>query len=664
MDYSTAKQYARTTSTAIAMDGRRSFEAAPSPAARLHKQRSSHGMRSTTHGLTFPSASAPQEASFRGSDPVSGGFGDGTRARKGSIRNAVRKIFGRRSRDSIPQAPATSHPPPAATSRHTYHKSEPTALSPQPELPEPQADEEIVHRVLSDPYQSRRTPSMSRTGSPYAVQFPNSVRLKPMDLGNPFMAGSSQLRRRKTLPSILVDGREGAAAAADESGEPQPVEDVASYENTRDPPAIPQRTASSVKKSRRKSKSVDDLPATAGVQQASPRKRSDEIRYWRESFQPDVLRASGFVTKTIPMEEGEATTPTSSRSIKDGISEEQGAEIAPVPRILASYDSVVSREGTVKSSPPGHYRQALSVSEAEYRPSSGVGTEMSRDLEDRVAKLEAGLHNFQRSLQKLTADRNRRTIVMGGSITTRRSSGDMRSPSLLADTLADPLEPSSYEYEYGHTLRPSTSPQQPPVQVQGSIDDPFGPDLPPSLHSAGPAPTTARSPTPPPQATPETVAATVPGSSGSLSQPPQQYTFRSLYQMLADERSARRKLELQLRGLRDEISDLHNQVNLSSNVQSTRSSYMLAGSSSRLQNLLRETGESSPPQPRTSQHSSGVSGVSTGSAPKVSRFSGSESDVVQQEETDYEEYLTPREERSNWSLAEKLELENKENELF
>lgn len=135
--------------------------------------------------------------------------------------------------------------------------------------------------------------------------------------------------------------------------------------------------------------------------------------------------------------------------------------------------------------------------------------------------------------------------------------------------------------------------------------------------------------------------------------------------MLADERSARRKLESQLKGLRQEISDLHTQVNSTSNVQSsTRSSYMLAGTSSRLQDLLRETGEGSPPDasPRSLQRQSAISGQSSGCAPVISRFSGSDSEVLTQDfssreyddlDTPYEAYRTPREERSKWSLAEK-----------
>ncbi|EME87854.1 uncharacterized protein MYCFIDRAFT_213042 [Pseudocercospora fijiensis CIRAD86] len=665
MESSAGRAFITTTISGGAMAGRRSFETAPSSAARLHKQRSNHGMRSTSHGQPFSLSSAPEAPPIRSSALVAAGFGDGAKARKGSIRNAVRKIFGRRSRDSISQVTdASSSSTQAPSTRHICHKSEPPVLPAQPELPELQLEDASARRVMSDPYavQSHtRSTSLSRTASPYAVQFPNSVRLKPMDLGNPFMQ-VPKLRRRKTLPSMLIEKEEGAAAIAGSSHEAADEPSTSNnIEPEREAPMIPKRTPNSVKKSRRKSRSVDDLPSIIALQQqGTPRKRSEEIKYWRESFQPDVLRASGFIARPSSNRDNAQAPPsgTSRRSNREGSIQETGGEKTARSSGRGAYDaSLALRDSTLKSSPPGQYGQPLSVYESEYRPSSG--TEMSRDLEDRVAKLEAGLHTFQRSLQKLTADRNRRTIVMGSSVGTRRSSGDLRTPSLLADTLADALDQSfQYEYEYGHTLRPTTSPQPPPPippHVQG-LEDPF-------IHETAPPPPSeppTRPPRPPSpaQLTPEALAAVNAEARGSKDQTPQPCTFRSLYQMLADERSARRKLESQLQSLRRDISELHSQVHVSSNVQSTRSSYMLAGSSSRLQDLLRETGEASGPEesPRslTLQRLSGASA----SQPVVSRFSGSESDNVQVEETDYEEYLTPKEERSKISLADKLERES------
>ncbi|KAK4635654.1 hypothetical protein CLAFUW4_01046 [Fulvia fulva] len=657
--------------------------------SRLRKHKSNAGMRSVSHGQVFSTGDV------RSDGATAGGFGDGAKARKGSIRNAVRKMFGRR-RDVVSQGPETTSFGPA--SRHTYHRSEPTALVSPAEVPEPFVqDNDLMERTLAAPYQAVPSPSFHQpTASPYALQFPNSVRLKPMDLGNPFMGPPGQPRRRKTLPSIILAERDAKALA---EAVPEMVADTpngAKFEHTRVMP-VPKHTLSQIKKARRKSRSADDLQSASNAKENAVRKRSEEIKYWRESFQPDVLRASGFTTHRQPVDRDE-------QDLVRQATDEHQDDRTTMPQVTDFSSAAASRPGTMRSSPPSRGGHGISASEGDIRPSSGFGTDMSKDLEDRVAKLEAGLHNFQRSLQRLAAERNRRTIIMG-ELAPQRSSNDMRSPSMLAETLADDLEPSAYEYQYGHTLRPSTSPQPPlPPEVQGSVEDPFGPELPttgaapstaansmparmserlaadrPTESFRMPSPLNSHPPTqePPmpmrmPAPAPPPAPAPAPSSGSIRTTTTQPYTFNSLYQMLADERSARRKLENQLKSLRNEISDLHTQVN-SSNIQSTRSSYMLAGSSSRLQDMLRETESStSPPSGgsvRSAQRHSGLSAVGS-AAPVVSRFSGSESEAGAIEEhydelpTPQDAYRTPREERSNFSLRANVESLNKNGDMF
>ena len=121
--------------------------------------------------------------------------------------------------------------------------------------------------------------------------------------------------------------------------------------------------------------------------------------------------------------------------------------------------------------------------------------------------------------------------------------------------------------------------------------------------------------------------------------------------MLTDERSARRRLETQMRGLRDEISNLNYQVSLQSNVQSQRSSYYAQGSN-RLQALLRET-EDSPPGTGVQQPSSTTTGLSAEQQRVVSRFSGTESESGTGDlQTPYEAYQTPLEEQGRFPFSE------------
>lgn len=620
---------------------------------KLQKKKSNPGVRPTHQSL-------PAGPSSAGQGDLTGA-GDGTKARKGSIRNAVRRMFGRRSREADSQtqgqqpaqAQGQGQAYPVSPSRHGYHRSEPTGLSPPQEVPEPTTrEDDITRRTFSAPFEILPSPGFSRTRSPYAVEFPQSARLKPIDLGNPFSAPGSQLRRRKTLPSMLVVDSDADAIAASIGTSDAPP--VPSLELVRDRPSLDVGRTSTARSEKRKSKSADDLRRAMKARENLPRKRSEEIRYWRDSFQGSVLRASGFTVQRPSTNYGQEQEQTE-------------GDKTPIAR---AEDPFVERRAQGSGSSPTYQIPGPGESEADVGSPSALGTELSRDLEDRIAKLEAGLQNFRGELDQLTADRSRRTIIPGGAPTRsrRRASSDGRTASFLADTLQSDLPPSSYQYQYSDTVRarPSTSPQPPrtptrdeprpaipPIPMrEPAMDDPFSSPSDPSFLTAP--------------------SKTVVGSdseSGAPQRQPPQHTFRSLYEMLTDERSARRKLEMQLRGLRDEIANLNYQVSLQSNVQSQRSSYYASVDpmvgSSRLHALIRAT-ENSPP--RSSQRESAGTRFST-DQPIVSRFSGSESEAggaaeVEAEEmqTPYEKYQTPAEERPRFTFAGQRERD--EGEMF
>ena len=154
-----------------AEDGRTSLDRQP-PQTRLQKKRSNAGVRAESQ-LQVPT-------SIGGSSRDSTGTGEGNKgARKGSLRNVVRRMFGRRSReaDLQPQPQPSQISPP----RHGYHKSEPTGLTSHPRIPErPVEEDDVVQRVLSAPLSVMPPPAFNRTRSPYAVEFPRSARLKPL----------------------------------------------------------------------------------------------------------------------------------------------------------------------------------------------------------------------------------------------------------------------------------------------------------------------------------------------------------------------------------------------------------------------------------------------------------------------------------------------------
>lgn len=638
-------------------DGRPSIEArSPNTAPRLQKKRSNAGVR----GASQPQSNAVDidgPATARGVQ----------KARKGSLRNAVRKLFGRRSREvEVPQASQVSPP------RHGYHRSEPhTFLAPQPEVLNETAQENAyAYRTFSAPIQPLElvpSPAVQRTRSPYAVEFPRSARLKPLNLGDPYTAPGSQLRRRKTLPSILGPGSEATPASqgpASPDVPPVPGED----ENE-----IGRAVSTDIKREKRRSRSAGDLRISQDLS-IPARKRSDEIRFWRESFQGTVLRASGF---TVPVHDDDDND--------DADQEYRDDDHTPIPNKSDPFESrglpIISG-----SSPPRGGN--LDIPTSDFASPSALGSQISQDLEDRIAKLEAGLRSFRSDLAQMAADRNRRTVLIGGVPTPslrRRASSGGRTASMLAETLQTDFGPSDYEYDYTKAARPSTSPQPPrtpPAKYKDPAsgralaagerpprarnDDPFVTATPSSPRQR-PTIITSSAPRPPEPllSNPPTQQLYQQPQPRQQEQQPQQHTFRSLYEMLADERSARRRLEIQMRGLREEIANLHYQVSNVSNFQSQRSSYYggpssaapagmdtTIGSSSRLHALLRETeagedGRSLPPT-RDGPHSNRFrdsSGI-TIDPRVVSRFSGSESEAatgVGHEEDEATDLETPAE---------------------
>jgi hypothetical protein len=133
--------------------------------------------------------------------------------------------------------------------------------------------------------------------------------------------------------------------------------------------------------------------------------------------------------------------------------------------------------------------------------------------------------------------------------------------------------------------------------------------------------------------------------------------------MLADERSARRRLETQMRNLHTDIQDLQQQV--TSNTYSHRNSYMLSHeatrASSRLRDLLSETdssgGVSPEDPPRDPAYISRFSASTTAGVLEIDEaenvhvngyaFYDDEDDEAQ---TPHDAYKTPREEQSPFRL--------------
>ncbi|RMY30708.1 hypothetical protein D0865_15185 [Hortaea werneckii] len=488
---------------------------------RLRKKRSYNnaGVRNASQPL--PATAWPQNTSIR--EP-----GDNERARRGTLRNVVRRIFGRRSKEFDPHTPIRASPP-----RHGYHRSEPPALS-LPKNTNPHVSEHdstIPHRTLSAPVQHLiPPPNLNRQRSPYAVEFPHSARLKPLNLANPFTAPGSQLRRRKTLPSLFVpDTNEVPPQTADDA-QGSPDRNRSSHLGSGRDPISPARRGSGThgttpRNSKRKSRSVGDLKFfQRGDEQSSPRKRNEDLRIWRDSihgYKDDyVLRASGFTSAMLQPPVGEVDGRHSVDHHEDDESKSRSTTVA---------DPFQTREssGRAKTSTGDGYTDFM-----QHQPTHSAGDlaredrttteeeEISHDLEDRVARLEAGLQHFQLSLQRMTTadDRSRsssgpvgsgarqsRTTPPRSSRHRRRLEGGVqgvqgvdyaRTPSMLADTLAADFLSSSYLHHQHHHQNgssagydadhdppslhrfPSSSPLQYYYRQPSSVHEPQRPETP------------------------------------------------------------------------------------------------------------------------------------------------------------------------------------------
>lgn len=342
--------------------------------------------------------------------------------------------------------------------------------------------ESLPQRTLSAPLKHVDPPEIRRMRSPYAVQFPTSARLKPLDLGNPFYAQQYNPKRRASLPSVVLGDREAAAVAAligqGESGH-------ASRQNTGE---IGIALTDQNSNSRRRSRSADDLRRAFTALQP-PRERDEEIKYWRQSYTGSVLYT--------PMPGVDETEPDVSRN--DSVTPQaQPSDPTDVRRSVSPLTFV--KEG-----------QSTTTTPMVSRPITAGGD--SQELEERVTRLESRLLEFQESLQRLTADNNRETTNLDNRPPTRRSR--QHTPSILVNTLRDP------EYR---------APQLEAVEEHGPSDG--GASAEDMNYASSP-----RTPS-----------------------PPAARTFATLYQIINDERSIRRTLETQVRGLQQNLEEMQYQL--------------------------------------------------------------------------------------------------------
>ncbi|THV74886.1 hypothetical protein D6D17_03956 [Aureobasidium pullulans] len=453
--------------------------------------------------------------------------------RKGSIRNAVRRLFGRKSRGDIPEVPAV---PRIDAPRHGYHKSDPGHFK-RPQTIQTHPSDAIHQRIisaplsaplagpLSAPFRLQPPPSGNRDHSArsspnHAVEFPKSARLKPLDLGNPFYTRDHGPKRRATLPSLIMTANE----AADVTDTLRPATNTraagASFDNGERTEKKPGGLAvTNSRMDKRRSRSANDLKQ-AMVTAEPFRDRTGEIEYWRRSYASVLLSPTG----KAPIYEYPPADPEFDVEHVPEVPDVphvpehfvREPELVSIPTPLSAHpllprSDAVSLPSTRGQSVPAKDPSPQLTVRSFSRPLTTPAMDTPTDLESRVAKLESHLIDFQRSLSNLA-------LSSPSAIAPTEPPGSshrQRTPSILVES----LHTSNRGYEdAGDIMEREWGPSS-----HGSTNGDRSNLAPPTLRST---------------------AATANG------------TFTALYNMLSEERSARRTLESQVRNLQHEVTRL------------------------------------------------------------------------------------------------------------
>lgn len=242
-----------------------------------------------------------------------------------------------------------------------------------------------------------------RMRSPNAINFPKSSQLKPLDLASPFHQNDNHNpKRRATLPTINTATSE-APEIGTALGSP-PDSGMAGISRDLPESEIGLAVTSSSIYEKRRSRSTDDLKKPSFPRPA--RNRSQEIRFWRESFAGSVL----LHPYTLPEGQTEHHQAHKDRDMPraDFLDPEVTATIPQSERRSAYSDSV--------------------------RPAT-AGADRTEDLERRVAKIELDLREFQRSLERMTLRSRADTL---SPIQDAQQIRRQHTPSILVDTLQNP----------------------------------------------------------------------------------------------------------------------------------------------------------------------------------------------------------------------------------
>ncbi|KAH7068227.1 hypothetical protein BKA63DRAFT_109722 [Paraphoma chrysanthemicola] len=426
--------------------------------------------------------------------------------RKSGLRNVFRKMFGRKSKDE----PEEEEP---ARRGHSYHHSDPGMLRQSP----PREEKTPSGPRISDlPVEELKPLHPLGQHLPFPMNV-NAPQASPPHEYLTFDMQRPDLRRRATLPSVpsagvqrhSLDEPRGRLSTWEERLDEEPLPSPGGIGIAVSSPA----EATSLKQHKRRSRSADALRELVKDRASIDRRRSAEIRYWRQSYASGSVYSRPQTAKTVEtmrsvqMQEPTITEPDdsvvemSATLVHSDEPTPSPGEPSPSREVQApvsafnfglksgfSDDTTVPSEAPVPVSPPERNRNRLSI-------------------EDRIAQLEDTFQSLENSVHRLSTRNNRQTIILSDAPRNLRSRNS------------------------GSTNSNSNSNSDRLPNYQSSND---------TLKSGPASPTLVRP---------------------SAEEGSKEKVISQLYEALKYERSARKALEQQVGTLQHDIADLHVLVN-------------------------------------------------------------------------------------------------------
>ncbi|CAO2651948.1 Nn.00g002310.m01.CDS01 [Neocucurbitaria sp. VM-36] len=438
--------------------------------------------------------------------------------RKSGLRGVFRKMFGRKSRGEYEEQEQET-----VRRGHSYHHSDPGMLRQSP----PREQKSNGPRISDLPVEELKPlhPLGQHLPFPMNVNAPQAS--PPQEYLTFDMQRPDIGRRRATLPSVpsasvhrhSLDESRGRLSTweerQDEDPEPSPGIGIALSSPTQ---------ATTPRQSKRRSRSADALRDLVKNHAPLDRRRSAEIRYWRESYMSGSVYSRPQTAKTVEtlrsvqMQEPVIQEPESESVIEMSATlvqadEPETPELEHVDREQET-ERVVQAPvsafnfGNLKSAPEPQHEAPPPPPRSQQRPT----------VEDRMQHLESKLENMEFSVRRLSTRNNRQTIILENApknLRTRNRSSSSRSASASRSRSTPSIHQEPNHQSSSDTLNP-------------------GPTSPVLAHLAG---------------------------AGGDGEEASKHALKTMYEALKYERSARKALEQQVRTLQHDISDLHALVN-------------------------------------------------------------------------------------------------------